>query len=149
MAGKIEQAIDYIAQLEAGAKVSVRSLAQALGVTPNKTEVTIYTDKMHDDITWGNIIKAYVDTAIAEDEFRVYLQPKFDINREVIEGAEALIRWDYKGKGLLSPGRFVPFFERDGSIGKIDDIVLEKGLMTKEALDKALDPVAMLHAHKL
>ena len=33
--------------------------------------------------------------------------------------------------------------------GSVYDIVLEKGLMTKEALDKALDPVAMLHAHKL
>ena len=121
-------------------------MAQALGVTPNKTEVTIYTDKMHDDITWGNIIKAYVDTAIAEDEFRVYLQPKFDINREVIEGAEALIRWDYKGKGLLSPGRFVPFFERDGSIGKIDDIVLEKvckALAQWKAEGKPLYPVSV------
>ncbi len=101
-------------------------MAQALGTKKNVTEITIYTDKMHDDITWGDFIKAYVDTAVANDEFHVYLQPKFDINREVIEGAEALIRWNYKGKELLSPGRFIPFFERDGSIGKIDDIVLEK-----------------------
>lgn len=101
-------------------------MAQALGTDHNKTEIVIYTDGMHDDITWGDLIKAYMDTAIENDEFRVFLQPKFDINREVIEGAEALVRWDYKGKELLSPGRFVPFFERDGSIGKIDDIVLEK-----------------------
>ena len=101
-------------------------MAQALGTKKNETEITIYTDKMHDDITWGDFIKAYVDTAVAKDEFRVYLQPKFDINREVVEGAEALIRWNYKGKELLSPGRFIPFFERDGSIGKIDDIVLDK-----------------------
>ena len=101
-------------------------MVQSLGTKKNETQITIYTDKMHDDITWGDLIKAYVDTAIANDEFRVYLQPKFDINREVIEGAEALIRWNYKGKELLSPGRFIPFFEKDGSIGKIDDIVLDK-----------------------
>ena len=101
-------------------------MAQALGVDHNKTEITIYTDKMHDDITWGNFIKAYVDTAIARNEFHVFLQPKFDINKNVIEGAEALIRWNYKGKDFLSPGRFIPFFEKDGSIGKIDDIVLDK-----------------------
>jgi EAL domain-containing protein (putative c-di-GMP-specific phosphodiesterase class I) len=81
---------------------------------------------MYDDITWGNFIKAYVDTAIANDEFLVYLQPKFDIHKDEIEGAEALIRWNYKGKELLSPGRFIPYFEKDGSIGKIDDIVLDK-----------------------
>ena len=101
-------------------------MAQALGVNSNKTEIIIFTDKMNDDITWGDFIKAYVDTAIEKDEFHVYLQPKFDINKETVKGAEALIRWNYKNKELLSPGRFVPFFERDGSIGKIDDIVLNK-----------------------
>ena len=113
--------------IQSGNRVAdAAKMAQALGTKKNVTEITIYTDKMHDDITWGDFIKAYVDTAVARDEFLVYLQPKFDINREIIEGAEALIRWNYKGKELLSPGRFVPFFERDGSIGKIDDIVLEK-----------------------
>lgn len=101
-------------------------MAQALGVNQNKTEIIIFTDKMNDDITWGDFIKAYVDTAIEKDEFFVYLQPKFDINKEKIKGAEALVRWNYKSKEFLSPGRFVPFFERDGSIGKIDDIVLNK-----------------------
>ena len=101
-------------------------LAQALGQNHNKTEIIIYTDKMHDDISWGNYIKAYVETAITNDEFVVYLQPKFDIHKEKIKGAEALIRWNYKNKEFLSPGRFIPFFEKDGSIGKIDDIVLEK-----------------------
>ena len=101
-------------------------MAQALGVDSNKTEIIIYTDKMHDDITWGNLIKAYMDTAIAGDEFLVYLQPKFDIRKNTLKGSEALIRWNYRKKEFLSPGRFVPFFEKDGSIGKIDDIVLEK-----------------------
>ena len=101
-------------------------LAQSLGQNHNKTEIITYTDKMHNDISWGNFIKAYVETAIENDEFVVYLQPKFDIHKEVIKGAEALIRWNYKNKEFLSPGRFIPFFEKDGSIGKIDDIVLEK-----------------------
>jgi len=101
-------------------------MAQALGTNHNKTEIIIYTDKMHDDVSWGHYIKAYVETAIENDEFVVYLQPKFDIHKEVIKGAEALIRWNYKNKEFLSPSRFVPFFEKDGSIGKIDDIVLDK-----------------------
>ena len=105
-------------------------MAQALGVKHNKTEIIVYTDKMHDDILWGNYIKAYLDTAIENDEFVVYLQPKFDIKTEKIKGAEALIRWNYKKKDFLYPGKFIPFFERDGSIGKIDDIVLKKVCMT-------------------
>ncbi len=101
-------------------------LAQSLGQTSNHTDITIYTDKMHDDILWGNYIKAYLDTAIKNDEFVVYLQPKFDINQEKIKGAEALIRWNYKNKEFMPPYRFIPFFEKDGSIDKVDDIVLSK-----------------------
>ena len=107
-------------------------MAQAMGTAHNRTEITVYTDQMHDEIMWGNFIKAYVDTAIEKDEFVVYLQPKYDINTEQLKGAEALIRWNYKGRQFLPPYRFIPFFERDGSIGKIDDIVLQKVCATFE-----------------
>lgn len=121
-------------------------MAQALGTNPNKTDIIVYTDKMHDDVTWGNYIKAYLETAIENDEFVVYLQPKFDIRNDQIKGCEALIRWNYKKKGLMPPYRFVPFFERDGSIGKIDDIVLKKvceALQRWKAEGKALYPASV------
>ncbi len=121
-------------------------LAQALGTSWNGTQITFYTDQMHDDISWGNYIKAYVETAIAQDEFLVYLQPKFDVKTEEIEGAEALIRWNYRKKDLLPPSRFIPYFEKDGSIGKLDDIVLEKvciALANWKAEGKKLYPVSV------
>ncbi len=101
-------------------------MSQALATTQKKTEIIVYTEKMNHDISWGNYIKAYVETAIEHDEFVVYLQPKFDITKETIKGAEALIRWNYQGKEFLPPYRFIPFFEKDGSIARIDDIVLDK-----------------------
>ncbi|MBO4639335.1 MAG: EAL domain-containing protein [Treponema sp.] len=101
-------------------------MAQALCTNKQGTEIVVYTDKMHDDLSWGNYIKAYVETAIEQDEFVVYLQPKFDINTEKVKGAEALIRWNYKNKEFLPPYRFIPFFEKDGSIAQIDDLVLKK-----------------------
>ena len=101
-------------------------LAQSLGNRLNKTEITIYTERMHKDISWGTFIKAYVDTAIANDEFTVYLQPKFDTLNNKLKGSEALVRWNYRNRDFLPPGRFIPYFEKDGSIGKIDDIVLNK-----------------------
>lgn len=101
-------------------------MAQALGTGRAGTQITVYTDRMHDDISWGNYIKGYVETAIREDEFVVYFQPKFDIETEKVKGAEALIRWNYKKREFLPPSKFIPFFERDGSIGEIDDVVLQK-----------------------
>ena len=101
-------------------------MAQAMGTDPGRTDITVYTDREHEDMLWSNYIKAYLDTAIENDEFLVYLQPKFDIHDEKLKGSEALIRWNYRNETMLSPGRFIPFFEKDGSIGKIDDIVLKK-----------------------
>ena len=114
------------AMLSGNRVADAAKMAQALCTNQMQTEVMVYTDKMHDDLSWGNYIKAYVETAIEQDEFLVYLQPKFDIKKETIKGAEALIRWNYKNKEFLPPYRFIPFFEKDGSIGKIDDIVLKK-----------------------
>jgi EAL domain-containing protein (putative c-di-GMP-specific phosphodiesterase class I)/GGDEF domain-containing protein len=121
-------------------------MAQALGTNRSETDIIIYTDKMHDDLSWSNYIKAYLDTAIANDEFMVYLQPKIKSSTGELEGAEALIRWNYRKVEFLSPARFIPYFEKDCSIGKIDDVVLRKVCLAlkkwKEA-GKKLVPVSV------
>jgi EAL domain-containing protein (putative c-di-GMP-specific phosphodiesterase class I)/GGDEF domain-containing protein len=134
------------AMLSGNRVADAAKMAQALCTNKKGTEIVFYTDKMHDDLSWGNYIKAYVETAIEQDEFVVFLQPKFDINTEKIKGAEALIRWNYKNRELLSPYKFVPYFEKDGTIDKIDDLVLKKicetmNLWKKEG--KPLYPVSV------
>ena len=121
------------AMLSGNRVADAAKMAQALCTNKKGTEIVFYTDKMHDDLSWGNYIKAYVETAIEQDEFLVYLQPKFDINTEKIKGAEALIRWNYKNREMLAPYRFIPYFEKDGTIDKIDDLVLRK---ICEAMDR-------------
>ncbi len=102
---------------------------QRLGTKAYETEVLFYTDKMHDHLDWSVKLKTYLDTAIANDEFLVYLQPKYELGNETLHGAEALIRWRYHNRELLSPGLFIPVFETGGLIGKLDDIVLKKVCM--------------------
>ncbi|MFA6623271.1 MAG: EAL domain-containing protein, partial [Fibrobacteraceae bacterium] len=46
-----------------------------------------------------------------------------DVKTERLIGAEALIRWNYQGQGILLPGKFVPVFEEDGSIAQLDRFV--------------------------
>jgi len=99
-------------------------VAQSSGIKINATEIKFYTSKMYKDLIWGKQLKAYLPTAIKEKEFQVYLQPKMNAGTETICGAEALVRWDYKHKGLMSPARFIPFFEMDDSIIKVDEVVL-------------------------
>ncbi|MCR5323184.1 MAG: GGDEF domain-containing phosphodiesterase [Lachnospiraceae bacterium] len=129
------------AMLSGNRVADAAKMAQALCTDKKGTEIIFYTDKMHDDLSWGNYIKAYVETAIEQDEFVVYLQPKFDIKTEKIKGAEALIRWNYKNRELLPPYRFIPYFEKDGVIDKIDDIVLKKICKAMERWKKEGKPL--------
>lgn len=101
-------------------------LAQMSGTGINMTEINFYTNEMHEDALWGKQLKAYLDTAIHANEFVVYFQPKMNLYKGSICGAEALVRWNYKHKELLSPFRFIPYFESDDSIIKLDNVVLHR-----------------------
>lgn len=72
-----------------------------------------------------NIIKE-IQTALDERQFVVYLQPKFNLSTEHACGAEALVRWKHPIKGLVSPGEFIPVFEKNGFISKLDYYVWEE-----------------------
>lgn len=63
---------------------------------------------------------------LKEKQFDVYFQPKFDANRESIVGAEALVRWIHPEIGMISPGIFIPIFEKNGFITELDKYVWER-----------------------
>lgn len=87
--------------MSAGNRVAdAGKMAQRMGCSPNKTDIIIYTDKMHNDVLWGNYIKAYIDTAIKNDEFLVYLQPKFDINTEKIKRCRSSCKMELQRKRI-------------------------------------------------
>lgn len=67
-----------------------------------------------------------MNTALTEKQFVIYLQPKYNVALKKIEGSEALVRWIHPTKGLISPGNFIPIFEQNGFILKLDAYVLEE-----------------------
>lgn len=80
-------------------------------------------------------------TALERGDFCVYLQPKFDLKSERPCGAEALIRWKHPEKGMLSPGKFIPLFENNGFIDKIDYFVWESVCkLLRKWIDRGLNP---------
>ena len=60
------------------------------------------------------------EAAFAAHQFVTYFQPQYSIHTGLIIGAEALVRWDHPKYGLLNPGAFVPAFERNGLISRLD-----------------------------
>lgn len=77
------------------------------------------------------------EDAIQNEEFVVWYQPKFDAKSERLVGAEALVRWRKKDGSVVSPGEFIPLFERDGLIVRLDEYVFRKVCqMQRFLLDK-------------
>ena len=65
-------------------------------------------------------------TAFDEEQFEVVYQPIVDLNRDVISGFEALLRWNHPSRGLLAAGEFIPLIESSGLILPIGLWVLER-----------------------
>ncbi len=81
------------------------------------------------------------EEALANDEFRIYLQPKVDTKTGRIVGAESLARWFCNGI-VLYPTEFVPILEREGMVASLDLYVLRKTCeYIREWIDKGIDPV--------
>ncbi|QYF93793.1 EAL domain-containing protein [Massilia sp. PAMC28688] len=64
--------------------------------------------------------------AIDNKEFVLYLQPKVHIGSGRISGAEALIRWQRPGHGMVSPALFIPVLEETGLIVPVGTWVLNE-----------------------
>lgn len=74
---------------------------------------------------------------IEEQQFKVYYQPVCSTAAGRIIGAEALVRWDMPGQGMVSPGEFISVFEKNGFIGELDDYVLNNVCrMLKDRMEK-------------
>ena len=67
-----------------------------------------------------------ITEALANDEFVVYYQPKFNLNTRRFISAEALVRWNSKKHGLLPPNKFIPVVEAAGLIHEIDTFVFKR-----------------------
>lgn len=63
--------------------------------------------------------------AMDNGEFKVYLQPKYDLVTKKMVGAEALVRWIKEDGTMVYPDEFIPVFERNGFIRQLDFYMLE------------------------
>ena len=82
--------------------------------------IAYYDESMIENMRQEQFIINEVNRALEEEQFEVYLQPKIDLVTDRSYGAEALVRWRHPDKGMISPGEFIPIYERNGIIGKLD-----------------------------
>ncbi len=93
--------------------------------------IAFYDADLKSTIKTVDAIEQVEEEALANGEFVMYLQPKYDFSSHpVIIGAEALVRWLHPVKGLIPPNDFIPLFEQNGFILKVDEYIWEYACMT-------------------
>ena len=84
------------------------------------TNVVFYKEQFKVSLYNRKFIEENMQSAIAERQFMMYLQPKYSIAKNEIIGAEALVRWRHPERGMIYPNQFIPIIEENGFIKKVD-----------------------------
>lgn len=105
-------------------------------------DVGYYAESQENTLINRKFIEDRMYYALENREFVMYLQPKYSIDSPHIVGAEALVRWIHPEKGIISPAEFIPIFEKDGFIVKVDEYMWEQAAAAiKSWIDAGLEPL--------
>ena len=100
----------------------------------------IYTEEIGKSIQEAQSIVSKMERAMKEEQFVLYLQPKYGLAKYKLRGAEVLIRW-LTPEGMVSPGKFIPVFEKNVLIMKLDYYVWEQSCkLIRNWLDRGIKP---------
>lgn len=93
------------------------ALSQARRSETNK--YMFYGEHMNSDAKNFLLMENKLLKAIKNEEFIVFYQPYFNLRTHELEGIEALVRWEDKESGIISPGIFIPILEETGLIKEV------------------------------
>ena len=104
------------------------------------TNYAVYDDVIRLKMREQAEIEEEMEMALHHREFVMYLQPQVDVKTGKLCGAEALVRWEHPIKGVMVPAQFLPLFESNGFITKLDRFMWEEactylGQLKKRGID--------------
>lgn len=82
-----------------------------------------YDDGLKAKVQQNKIIEEEMLNALQHKQFKMYLQPKFDLKTMELVGAEALVRWFHPKRGIIPPMDFIPVFENNGFVIEVDKFI--------------------------
>lgn len=104
--------------------------------------IAFFESDMKTTIKKTKEIEDDMQNALVGGEFIMYLQPKHSISTGRIIGAEALARWIHPTKGIISPADFIPVFEKNGFVLKLDLFMWEQACRKlRDWIDRGITPV--------
>ncbi len=117
-------------------------IAMYAAKTDGKARYQVYSQRLNDQYVYRNDLEQALQDALLHDEFELYYQPIFAIATHEMVSAEALIRWNRTGHGLVSPGEFIALAEETGLIIALGEwVATQVCLQVKTWLEQGLVPV--------
>lgn len=95
-----------------------------------------YTKEMEESASRRQRMIFEMHNAIEKKQFFIQMQPQIDLKTGKVCGAECLVRWKHPTLGIVPPGEFIPLFEDNGFVSKIDRFVWEEAARTAVNLKK-------------
>ena len=125
-----------------GRAVLYATYAYRMSKDRSKNTYIFYTDKMSESMSAEAEVTQKMKSAMENNEFVLFLQPKYDHITQKMVGAEALSRWVRADGSIVNPGIFIPVFEKNGYITELDKHVWKRSFETvTEWIDKGVKPV--------
>lgn len=106
------------------AMVEYANMARKNSQLQEQSRVVYYDADVFRNMEKIRKIERRMKSALEKKEFKVYLQPKFNLETGEIVGAEALVRWIQSDGTMVYPDEFIPVFEKNGFIVELDFYVL-------------------------
>ncbi len=121
-------------EVEQSERASTRNILDKLKIIKEATTVRMgsfsidfYEDLLRENYLRKAEIESRMETALENSEFHLFYQPKYNLKNKTMDGSEILIRWyDPKIEKYRGPNEFLPVFEENGFIDKIDRFVFYK-----------------------
>lgn len=86
--------------------------------------IKVFDEGILQEQLWKHKVENTMEEALRNNEFQLYLQPKYNPSTQKLVSAEALVRWISPEDGIISPARFIPIFEENGFITQLDDYMI-------------------------
>lgn len=116
------------------ALLALRSIKESYG-----KRYAWFDDSMREALMEQQEIVNEMEFALRDGQFTTYLQPQYNYETGKLIGAEALVRWIHPRKGIIMPNKFIPLFERNGFISRLDEHIWEQVcILLKNWQDKGM-----------
>ena len=104
--------------------------------------ICFFDEEVHKKKEFENFVESNMQQALDSNRFEMVLQPKVDLDTNLVVSAEALVRWKLENGTYLPPSSFVGIFEKNRFCSKLDFYMLRKAVQQiRKWIDMGIQPV--------